>query len=669
MPIYKKLKGVSDLLSDDFIKIGEYGVAGMYEEPDRSLFYRKALGMRRYYENCDLAEYHGEYLYPSGILPGQMRIFPHHIPGMTINYPALAEKSKELADIYVRDFGQYASSVPPEHSVAGNMYTHSMPNYERILKEGFLSYIPRIQKIKDDDLREGLMHLLAGIENYLNRSIQYLESVNADQELINALRKVPMNPATDIYEALVGWNFIFYLDTCDNLGCLASGLYPYYRGEDVTDILRNLFDNIDINEGFSMALGTDYNPLTLQCLEASKGRRRPMIELFVNENTPDEIWKKAFEVIRTANGQPAFYNPDVLLGGLQNKFKNITDEDIKKFCGGGCTEAMLAGLSNVGSVDAGINLPLILEQVIHTYLAASNNFDAFYDKFISEVKQVLSKVMDEISNSQKERAKYNPLPMRTLLIDDCIDQGLDYNNGGARYKWSIINFAGMINVIDSMLVIRDMIFNDKTCNAKDFIDKLDSGDKEFLQKTRNHKISFGNDNDDANHFATRISTDIYSFLDDKKPYLGDGFLPASIQFQSQAEAGKMVGATPDGRNIGTPLCDSLAAIFGKDTKGPTALLKSVTSLNLERALGVPVLNFNINPEMKDDTLKALILGYMKLGGIQMQITCISRELLEDAYKNPDLHKNLVVRVGGYSEYFYRLSDDLKRMIIDRTIQR
>ena len=115
--------------------------------------------------------------------------------------------------------------------------------------------------------------------------------------------------------------------------------------------------------------------------------------------------------------------------------------------------------------------------------------------------------------------------------------------------------------------------------------------------------------------------------------------------------------------------DSLAAVFGKDTKGPTALLKSVCALNLSRALGVPVLNFNINPDFKDDILKALILGYMKLGGIQMQITCISREQLEEAYRNPELHKNLVVRVGGYSEYFCRLSDELKRMVIERTIQK
>ena len=404
-----------------FLEIGEYGAAGMYEEPNRSLFYRKSLGIRRFYENCETAIYNGEYLYPSGVVNTSMYIRPHYLNGMEINYAKIAEKSNYAAKAFIDDFAKFKSSVPPEHTVAGNMYTHSMPNYERILKEGLLSYITRIEKIKDDDMREGLIHIIEGIKNYVDRSINYLESVNADKKLINALKKVPMNPADNIYEALVSWNFIMYLDNCDNLGCVASGLYPYFKGEDVTDILKNLFDNLDANNGYSMALGIDYNPLTLQCLEASKGKRRPMIELFVDENTPNDIWNKAFEVIRTSNGQPAFYNPDVLLGGLKEKFKNITDEDIKKFCGGGCTEAMLAGLSNVGSLDAGINLPFILKNVILKALPNVNTFEMFYNRFISEVEKTVLTVTEEIKNSQKLRAEYIPLPMRTLLIDDCID--------------------------------------------------------------------------------------------------------------------------------------------------------------------------------------------------------------------------------------------------------
>lgn len=643
--------------------MGEYAAAGLFEKPQGSLFLRKAIGLRRYYEHCAVPPYNGKPLYPSDKVSA-----PEYLSGLAVNWQKLKDEDGDTLARIEQEFCHYHSSVPAEHTVAGNMYTHSMPHYERILKGGFLSYVPRIEKIQDADMRDGLLELIGGLACYVDRCVAYLESVGADPKLVAALKTVPMHPATNLYEAIVAWNFVLYLDDCDNLGCVASGLYPYYKGEDITELLRNLFDNLDANEGYSMALGTDYNALTLQCLEAVKGKRRPMIELFVDENTPRAVWEKAFESIRTSNGQPSFYNPAALLGGLQAKFPSIRDEDIRKFCGGGCTEAMLAGLSNVGSLDAGINLLLILEKCIKAELVIAKDFDDFYMKYINAVKEVVDTVTTEIGNSQTERAKHNPLPMRTLLIDDCIDNGLDYNNGGARYKWSIINFAGMINVIDAMLVIRDYIFENNIFSAAELIAKLEENDKDFIMQLRNHSGSFGKDSSDANAFSKKISTDIFSMLDDKKPPIGDGFLPASIQFMSQVEAGKKIGATPDGREAGAPLCDSLAAIFGKDTKGPTALLNSVTSLNLNRAIGVPVLNFNINSDFKDEVLKALILGYMKQGGIQIQITCISREMLEEAYKNPQEHKNLVVRVGGYSEYFYRLSDELKRMVINRTIQ-
>lgn len=166
-----------------------------------------------------------------------------------------------------------------------------------------------------------------------------------------------------------------------------------------------------------------------------------------------------------------------------------------------------------------------------------------------------------------------------------------------------------------------------------------------------------------------LSHTIFAMLDTQTTYFGGKFLPSSIQFMSQVDAGKALGATPDGRSAGAPLCDSLAAIFGKDTKGPTALLSSVTSLDLGAALGVPVFNFNIDESWDNDVLKAMILSYMQMGGIQMQLTCISAQELREAYEQPDLHRSLVVRVGGYSEYFYRLSDDLKKMIINRSIQK
>jgi len=647
--------------------IGEYSAAGLYEEADAPRFRRQARAIRRYWEACPLAPYEGKKLYPSGVLPVNASCRPNYLTGLSIDYQTLKVHDPALSDAIMADIGYYQSTVPVEHTVAGNLYTHSMPNYARIARDGLDSYAGRISAMQDETLRLGLTDLLEGIRVYHRRCLAFLTENGADEVLLQAFSHVPFSPAGNLYEALLCWNFILYLDNCDNLGSLVTGLAPFYRGEDVTEILENLFDNLDLNGGYSMSLHTDYSPLTLQCLAAVKGKRRPMIELFVNQNTPKEVWKAAFDSIRTGNGQPAFYS-EKHLDLLEKRFPSVRPEDRHFFCGGGCAESMYGGLSNVGSLDAGINLLLIYEEVAKKHLSSCPDFESFYRILIREIESVSERVTAEIRKSQLWRREHFPLPMRTLLIDDCIDRETEYNAGGARYCWSIVNFAGMINLADALLFIREHIYLKKDMTAEELLSRCAANDRIFLSVCQNAPLRFGNDNPEANSFVKKLSEDIFSTLDGKKTAYGDGFIPASIQFMSQVAAGKGIGATPDGRSCGSPLCDSLGAIFGKDDRGPTALLRSVTSLRLDLLTGTPILNFNITPDFSDEVLTAMILGYQSLGGLQMQITCADRKTLLEAYENPELHRNLVVRVGGYSEYFRNLSDELKRMVIDRTIQ-
>ena len=648
---------------------GEYAAAGLYEQPERSLFFRKALALRRYYEKCPLPVWQkGQTLYPCGVLPRDAEITPFYLTGLQFHAPRLSTAEPEAIQTIHSDFCRFTSSVPAEHTVAGNMYTHSMPNYERILAEGLASYRARVEGMRDVELRDGLLQLLDGITTYCRRCVEYLEEVGADPALIEALSRVPMLPAENIYDAIVGWNFILYLDNCDNLGALGRGLLPYFHGENIVPHLSQLYDNLDVNNGYSMSLDSACPALTVQCLEAARGKRRPMIELLIDEDTPDEIWEKALEIVRSGGGQPAFYNAKALLGGLKRRFPTIRDEDLNRFCGGGCTEAMIAGLSNVGSLDAGINLLLLLRQSIDEELCDSADFDTFRDRYLCRVERTVERVMAAISDSRERRARDNPLPMRTLLIDDCIDRSEEYNAGGARYRWSIINFAGMINVIDALLAIRTLIFEKKIYTAQQMIALLDANDPAFLRTVRALRQSFGKDDAAVNAFSHALSSRIFAMTEKGQLYRGEGFLSASIQFMSQVSAGHAVGATPDGRCAGAPLCDSLAAIFGEDNQGPTAPLGSVTALDLSRALGIPVLNFNLSRTFDDAILRALIMGYMQKGGMQLQITCASPDELRHALEDPASHGNLIVRVGGYSEYFTRLSPELQRMVVDRTVQ-
>jgi formate C-acetyltransferase len=209
------------------------------------------------------------------------------------------------------------------------------------------------------------------------------------------------------------------------------------------------------------------------------------------------------------------------------------------------------------------------------------------------------------------------------------------------------------------------VYDDKTYENEEFIKLLNMEDSEFYNELRNCPC-FGVDDEYADAFATDFATKIFDTLKQKIPYLGGKFLAASIQFITYDTAGKNILSTPDGRKNFEPLCDSIGAVHGKDINGPTALLNSVAKLPLTKAIGTPVLNFRLQKKNIPNTLRPLVLGFFKQGGLQMQVSCISKEDLEDALIHPEKHGNLIVRIGGYSEYFYRLSTDLKKAVIERT---
>ncbi len=326
---------------------------------------------------------------------------------------------------------------------------------------------------------------------------------------------------------------------------------------------------------------------------------------------------------------------------------------------------MLAGISNVGSLDAGIHTALLFTEYMKNELGVSLNFEDFYDGLITEINRQIAIVLDNINEQRMIRAKIKPHPVRTLLVDDCIEKEKDFNAGGARYYWSVVNVAGLINVIDSLLAVKHLVFDTKQLPPALFLERLENEDTDFFQKLKRCP-HYGADDSEADALAADFSEKVFRAFDQRTPYLGGAFLPASIQFATYAEAGRLTGATPDGRRSGEPLCDSIGAIHQNDSKGPTAFLISAAKLAQSSALGTPVLNFRINKNYVKACLKPLVTGYFRSGGMQIQINCVSKEDLQDALDHPEKHENLIVRIGGYSEYFNRLSPELKQTVLDRT---
>lgn len=644
-----------------FYDINEPYAAGLFEAPEKSYFYRHTIAHARYFAALRPAEYTvGEQLYPSKakFFKSGYAVNPQFAMTYQIDWNMLEKKSAEAASI-MREF--YDKS----HSPGG--WTHAAPNYKRIVKEGLNSYRERVKKCRDADFRDPLLELLDGMECYIKRSIEYLRSVNAPERLISALSHVPFESAQNYYEGLVSWNMIFHFDGADNLGCLDDGLGHLYNGEDYTDVIGELFGNLDAVSTWSCTIGPKYNAVTEQALRAIRNRRRPMLELRVTPEMPDELWNIAIENIRGGCTNPSFYNDRGIHDMLKSHFPEIPDSELELFCGCGCTETNLQGLTRAGGTDDNIPLALIFEKYMYENLAKAHDFEEFYEGLCRKTEAAIDHQLDEIVKRYDYMAVYLPNPMRTLFTDDCIEKEKDFNAGGARYTWTQSSDSGLINVIDSLSAIRELVFRKKQFTPEEFIEKLKSEDPVFFRILKSCPC-FGTDNDDVDKLAHDYAERVYMVYRNKPSQsFVDAYILTEHQFLRYEGEGAMVGPTPDGRKRGEPTCDSIAAIRGKAVDGPTAMLKSAAKLPQNLADGISVLNLTISKDFVDKSLRALVEAYFRLGGIQVQVTCTSVEELRDAMDHPENHRDLIVRVGGYSDYFVNLSPALRKTVLERNV--
>ena len=593
------------------------------------------------------------------------------------------------------------------HTVGGCGYTHSIPNYGRVLREGLRGHEARVadglalaQQRADTekvDFYLGMTDVVAGIHAWHQHVVRVLERWNPNSVfearrrdmLVAALWQVPFGPARTFYEALVAYNFIFYLDDCDNPGRLDRELTPFYRAdveagvlsrESALEMLQTFTDNVAANDAWSAAIGGSlpdgspaYNEVTSLCLEAVHGRHRPSYELAVREDMPEAVWDAALDAVATGCGQPAFYNDPAYVEGLGDPRLGVRPEDAVWWNGGGCTETMVHGCSNVGSLDAGINLLLILEGTLTRSLPDAQTFEGLLTAYYRDVTAVVEDIADGVSRLQRAKAEVAPQPMRSLLIDDCIDRGVEFNAGGARYNWSVVNVAGLANVADALAAVREVVFEAQEVTETVLLDALrtDFAGSERLRQRLRACPRYGNDQPVVDELAAAIATHVFGAFDAHTPWRGGAFLPSCIMFTTYAAVGEHVGATPDGRHAGEPLADSIGPVTGRDRQGPTAMLRSVTRLPLASALGTPVLNMRFARTLFDEpesrqAIRDLIETYFDLGGLQIQLSVVDREVLEDAMVHPERHEDLIVRVGGFSAYFNSLTPALKQAILERT---
>jgi len=698
---------------------GEPFAAGFFEEPDAPPMRRWSRAVQRRFERRAAPAYGGEQLYPSGPA-GHPDEDPIVKPSFSFTWQwngqemarrmetAGGDDAEQLRRLKsaMDDWYARVAQIEGNYGLGGRGYTHSIPNYGRVVREGLDEHGRRVEsglaraREQGDEERVdfflGLQDVLAGIRAWHVRLLEALRKTPCEgaeararrDRLVTAFERVPFLPARDFFEALLAYHFVFYLDDCDNPGRVDQELIEFYERdasagrvtrEEAVALIREFWENCDANNSWCAAIGGTspngghgYNALTSICLEAARNMRRPNLQLGVRRDMPDDVWEAALDTLGTGCGLPALYNDEAFSQALRDLRLRVREADLAWRNGGGCTETMIHGRSNVGSLDAGVNLLGVLGESLEHRLPSAGTFEDLVEGFKRDMARTVRETIDRVNAHQETKARWNPQPMRSLLIDDCIDEGVEFHNGGARYNWSVINIGGLANVFDSLAAIREVVFEKRELGGAELVAVLraDFEGHEHLRRRLERCPRFGNDDRRVDGLASELSEFLFREFLLYAPWRGGRFLPSCIMFTTYGRAGAEVGATPDGRKAGEPVADSAGAAQGRDRSGPTALVKSVVSLPHRLGAGTLVVNLRFSKDTLTKAesrgkLRQLVRTYFDLGGMQIQINVVDQAVLRDALAHPERHASLVVRVGGFSEYFNRLSDDLKRTVLER----
>ncbi len=447
-------------------------------------------------------------------------------------------------------------------------------------------------------------------------------------------------------------------------------------------------DFAQINTGGVTPEGDDgVNEVTFLLLDVIEEMRllQPSSSIQVSRKNPDAFIKRAAEIIRTGFGQPSVFNTDLIIEELLRQGKSLLDAR----CGGtsGCVETGAFGKENY-NLTGYFNMPKVLEITLHNGVdprtgkriglqtGDPRSFATFDELFAAFERQLRHFVDVKVrGNDVIERlyARQMPVPFLSLLIDDCIANGKDYHDGGARYNTSYIQGVGLGTMTDALSALKAHVYDLQTLSMDGMLSVLEAnfeGRERERQLLLNRTPRYGNDDDRADDLMVRVFEAYFDAVDGRPNTKGGAYHINLLPTTCHVYFGSVTGATPDGRQAGKPLSEGISPVQGADRAGPTAVIKSVAKMDHVRTGGT-LLNQKFTPRLLADDeglthLVHLVRTYFDLNGHHIQFNVVDASTLRAAQADPEAHRNLIVRVAGYSDYFCDLGRALQDEIIART---
>jgi formate C-acetyltransferase len=412
---------------------------------------------------------------------------------------------------------------------------------------------------------------------------------------------------------------------------------------------------------------------------------QPSNNIQLSRRNPDHFLQAACRVIRQGYGFPSVFNADAVIAEMLRQGKSLADA--REAGTSGCVEAGCFG-KEAYVLTGYLNLPKLVELTLHDgydprtgrqlgpRTGDPRGFASFDEVFAAWEAQLRWCVDLKVRGNQLIERMYAsnaPAPFLSLLIDDCIAQGRDYNNGGPRYNTTYIQGVGIGTTTDALAAIAEHVFARGTVSMAELLAALDTdfaGAEPLQALLLNRSPKYGNDDEAADRIMRACFEAYYQAVEGRPNTKGGQYHIDMLPTTCHVYFGQVLGASADGRRAGVPVSEGISPVQGADRRGPTAVLKSAAKMDHLRTGGT-LLNLKFTPRvLADETgidhMAGLIRGYFGLNGHHVQFNVVTADTLRAAQAHPEQHRDLIVRVAGYSDYFCDLSRALQDEIIERT---
>jgi len=425
--------------------------------------------------------------------------------------------------------------------------------------------------------------------------------------------------------------------------------------------------------GKPFTFGPEPNELTYLAFEAYHEMHivDPKFHLRVSPQTAHDFLQLVARCIQDGSTGIVIVNNDAQVAMLEANGKRRADAEDYILIG--CYEPAVMGRELNCSGASALNLAKPVEQLI----AAGDypTFEVFFAAYIDRLNQHLAGIMDKVRRWEKHWPQVNPAPLFSGPMDSCYERGLDTSEAGAVYNTSGICCVGLPDAIDSLAVIRQLVYEEKRCTMAELRTALAAdwqGHEELRQEAIHRVPKWGNNIDRVDCLAVPI-TDFLGRRINHEPNARNGVFQAAVYgiIGSAKDFGSNTGALPDGRCAGEPLTMNTGAEAGRDKNGVTSLINSVTKINLSQFPNGTVLDIMLHPSSVRgpeglETILAIVKSHFAQGGMAIQFNIFDRAMLRDAQKHPEKYANLQVRVCGWNVRFIDLAPDEQDIFIAKS---